>query len=115
VGMRGSELLGLSRVPEVLRGVLANRLEHPVTLARMANQTLVDERLQRVEIGLRDRLGGFESAAAEEDGEPAEEALLVLGEQVVAPLDRRPEGALPLRSVSSAAREEWQALLGRER
>ena len=44
--------------------VLADRLEHPEALAGVADQALVDQRLQHVEVGLGDLLGRLEGAAA---------------------------------------------------
>ena len=43
-----------SRGLELLRGVLADRLEHPVAPVREAEQALLDERLQGVEVGVAD-------------------------------------------------------------
>ena len=64
-------------------GVLADRLQHPEALAGVAQEALVDERLEEVEVGVADVFGGVEGAAAGEDGEAREELLFVLGEQVV--------------------------------
>ena len=50
---------------------------------RVAQQALLDERLQDVEVGVADVFGSVERAAAGEDGEAGEELLLVFGEQVV--------------------------------
>ena len=49
----------------------------------MAQEALLDERLQDVEVGVADLFGRVERAAAGEDGQAREELLLVLGEQVV--------------------------------
>ena len=49
----------------------------------MAEEALVDERLQDVEVGVTDLFGRSEGAAAGEDCEPREELLLVRAEQVV--------------------------------
>ena len=74
-----------------------------------------------VEIGLSDLLGGFEGAAAAEDGEPREEPLLVLVEELVAPLDRGAQRPLarigvarPPFSRSSRCVEALDQLLRRE-
>ena len=56
------------------RGVLVDRLEHPVALAVEDDEALVDERLQRVEVGAAHLLGRLERAAAGEDRERGEEA-----------------------------------------
>src|SRR5207237_3440746 len=52
------------------------------------------------------RLRRVEGAAAREDCEPGEEALLVRAEEVVAPVERRPERLLVLGGVAAAAGEE---------
>ena len=79
---------------EPLDRVLANRLQHPEALVRVAHEALVDERLQRVEIGTGDVLGGIERAPAAEDGQVCEQVLLVRIEQLVGPLDRRAQRLL---------------------
>ena len=103
-----------------LAGVLPDRFQHPVALIRETKETLFDKRLQGVEVGVSDFLCGFERAAAGEDGEGPKEALLLLGEEVVAPLDRRSQRLLPGVCVAAALeqveplREPLQDLLGRE-
>ena len=58
-----SELLGLARLFEPLGRVLADRLEHPVAGAdlrvALAQEALVEERLQGVGVGAGDLLGGL--------------------------------------------------------
>ena len=49
----------------------------------MAEQALVDERLENVEVGVAHLFGRIEGAAAGEDGEAGEELLLAAAEQVV--------------------------------
>ena len=53
-------------------------------------QAQVDECRERVEIGVADLLGGLQRAAADEDGETAEDRLSLFVEQLVTPLDRGP-------------------------
>ena len=53
----------------------------------------------------------WERAAAGEDGETGEDALLLGREQPVRPVDRRAQRALPLGKVARAPRQEWQPLL----
>ena len=77
----------------------------------MAEEALLDERLQRVELGLAHLLGCLDRAAAGEDGEAGEEALLSAAEQVVRPRDRRAQGALPLGEVARASAQEREPLL----
>ena len=57
-------------------------------------EALVDERLERVGIGVAHDLGGLVVAAAGEDGEPPKEPLLFGIQEVVRPLDRSPERLL---------------------
>ena len=90
---------------ELLRGVLADRLEQPVPLARQAEQALLEQRLERVQVGVADGLGSLEDAAVGEDGEPAEEPSLVVGEEVVRPGDRRPQRLLPRVRVAEASQQ----------
>src|SRR5690242_3892713 len=85
--------------------VIADRLEHPVPLVREAEKAFFDERLERLYVCVGDLLGGFDSAAVCEDGEAAEEGLLVVREQVVAPGNRRPERLLAGIGVSSPVEE----------
>jgi hypothetical protein len=97
-----SKLPCLALTGEPLARELADRLEHPVALVRETKQDLLDERLQPLELGVRDILGGFEGAAAGEDGERSNEALLFLRKEVVAPGDRRPQRLLARIGVPAA-------------
>jgi hypothetical protein len=97
-----SELPCLALTGEPLARVLADRLEHPVALVRETDQALLDERLQRVEVGVRDLLGGFEGAAPGEHGESSNEALVFLGKKVVAPGDRRTQRLLACIGVPAS-------------
>ena len=90
---------------EPLRRVLADRLQHPVAAVGEAEQALLDERLEGLEIGVADLLRRVQRAAAGEDGEPREEPPLLGGEEFVAPLDRRPERLLARVSVAAALQE----------
>ena len=77
-----------------------------------ANEALVDERLERVEVGVADLFGGGKRAAAGEDGEPGEELLLGRLEQLVRPLDRRAKRLLALtrrRGRRAGGRGGWRA------
>jgi tetratricopeptide (TPR) repeat protein len=96
VCVASTELLGVARLLEPLQRVLANRLQQPVPLVRVADEALVHQRLQRVQIGLRHLLGVAERAAAGEDREPGEDPLLGRREQLIAPFDRRAQRALAL-------------------
>src|SRR5207247_7679079 len=73
---------------------LADRLQHPEAAVCEPDEALLDQRLQRVQVGAADGLGRFQGAAAGKDREAGEEPPLLLGEEVVAPGDRRPQGLL---------------------
>ena len=78
-----SQLLGSAGLLESLERELADRLQHPETLLRVADEALFDERLQRVEVGVGHFLSRLERAAAGKDGQVGEKELLILGEQIV--------------------------------
>ena len=91
-------------------------------------QALVEQRRERVEVGVADRLGRLERAARREHREAREELLLRGIEQVVRPGDGRPQGGVallgvarpleqvePLRRVARGAARERSASSGRLR
>src|SRR5919201_6567359 len=102
LGVALPHLLGLVRLFDSRGRVLADRLEHPKAFVGVAEEALVDERLEEVEVGVGDFFGRFERAATREDGEPGEELPLFRREEVVAPLDRRSECLLPRVGVTSS-------------
>src|SRR5581483_9304481 len=76
-GLILADVLGLTRLLELLRRIVADRLQHPEATVRMADEALLDQRLQRVEIGSGNLLRGLERTAAGKDGQPREELLLL--------------------------------------
>ena len=125
VGLRPPQGVLLAGHVEPLPGELADRLEHPeallaVRVGAAADEALVEQRGKRVEVGLAHLLGVVEGAAAAEDGEAREEALLVAVEQVVAPGDRGAQRGVALVGVTAALeqveplRDPLQQLLGAE-
>ena len=125
VGLAPPQGVLLTRSVESLPCELADRLEHPeallaVRVGAAADEALVEQRRQRVEIRVADRFGGVEGAAAAEDGEPGEQLLLVVVEQVVAPGDRRAQRRVALVGVAPALeqveplRDPLEQLLGAE-
>src|SRR6266508_4316865 len=106
-----AEVVAVATLIEALARVLANRLEHRVALTGVADETLLDKRLERFEIGLGYVFGDLERAASCEDGEAPEQVLLLPGEEFVGPVNRRSEGALASRDVVRAAGQERQSLL----
>ncbi len=101
--MPGRHELGFVSGPEPARGVLANRLEQPIASdavgrggvdgqQRCIDQTRkwlqhIVDRAVGAGLGFRraDRLNSFQSEAAGEDRQPAQQLLLTLAEQVVTP------------------------------
>ena len=86
----------LARLGEAKQRELADRLEHPEAVDAFSRhptavQALVEEGGERAEVRFADLFGCLERAAAAEDGQAAEESLLVAVEQVVRPADRRVE------------------------
>ena len=103
--MTVAELADVREPFEPLFGEFANRLEHPVAVAGAAEEALVDQRGDCVEVGAADLLGGLQRAAARKYGEAGEEVLLGSRQKVVAPGDRRAQRPLPLGGRPRAARE----------
>jgi hypothetical protein len=59
---------GIRELVDSFSGEFANRLEHPVAVAGPAEQALVDERSDCVDVGSTDRFTCLERAAAHEYG-----------------------------------------------
>ena len=70
-----------------------------------AEEALVQERLERRQIGVAHGLGGLEGAACREDGQPGEERLFGGPEEVVGPLDRGAERRVALVGVAGPPRQ----------
>ena len=101
---------GSRRFVESLRGELPDRLQHPHALLAdppraSAEEALVEERLECVEVRLADFFTGLEGAPCSEDREPCEECPLGLVEQVVRPRDGRPQRRVSLVGVSRPSEE----------
>ena len=62
---------------EMLGCELPDRLQEPVATVGEANEALVDERLQAVDVGVTDFFCRLQRAAATEDGQAGEELLLL--------------------------------------
>ena len=104
-------------LPQLLGRVLPNRLEHPVARRRPRSSAprATCRRAARAgrarphvleAVARADRLGRLERPPAGEDREPAQERPLLLGEQVVAPVDRRPQRLLARRARAAPARQQ---------
>ena len=120
--MRGSGCGELPAGGEALQPVLPDGLQHPqawlaIALLHLAQQVVLQQRAHPIQDGARsqasrlgDSLDGRQVAAADEDGEPAEELLHLWGEQLVAPGDGGAHGLLAGRHVARAAGQHLQAL-----
>ena len=88
LGMTPVQLTCEARLLEPFEREFADRLEHPVALlaeppGAAAQEALVKQRSESVEIGVAHRLRGLQRAAAAEHAEPCEQLLLVFVEQVI--------------------------------
>ena len=107
--MATPKIRGLGDLLQPLEGVFVNRLEHeePAPLGR-ADQALVDQRLQALDLGAADGLGGLQREAAGEDAQSPKELSFRIREKVVAPVDRpRRVACLPGASLVPAVRR-WR-------
>src|SRR5262245_66555423 len=78
LGVPALELALLARTRKLLGGVFADRRQHDEALALSSEEVLVDERLQRVEVRPAHLLCSRQRAAAGEDGQVRDDALLAL-------------------------------------
>ena len=123
--MASAQLVLEPALTEPFEREFADGLEHPVALLAelsraAAEQTLVEQRGKRVEIGIAHQLRRLERAAAAEHAEVREQRLLVLVEQVVRPRDGRPERHVTFLGVAGSLErvelvgEALEQRLGRE-
>ena len=107
-------------VDELFLGVLAYRIQQPVAVAVLVgdHQRFLDEGDQQIDhIVLGDRLPGAdelhraERPAAGEDRQPREQRLFRRIEQVVAPVDQRPQRLVPRQLGTAAGRQQAKALV----
>ena len=109
--------LGVGPRREPLGGVGAHGLEHqqPGRLVRTSaahQEALGDQPVERVQVGAGDGLRRLHGGAAGEDPEAREARLLVVVEQVVAPVDRRAQRSLARGRVARARAERGVEPLG---
>src|SRR5262245_7403892 len=109
LGVEATQLVLFAARRQTFARIPANRLQHPEALVRMAQEALLDERLQRAQLGARHLFGRFECAAAAEDRQSREEVSLALVEQIVTPGDGGAQGLLAWVRVA-AALEQVEAL-----
>src|SRR5205085_3690458 len=74
----------------------------PVRIGAASDEALVEQRRKRVEVRATDCFGRLEGAAAAEDGEPGEQLLFIVVEEVVAPGDRGAKRCVALVGVAAA-------------
>ena len=109
LGVPAPEVVDLSCAFESLERVLPDRREHrQPLLVGPPEQAVVEERGEVVEIGVADALGGFDPEPAREHRQSSEDALLPLGEQVVAPRNGSPQCLLPRRQVARPTGEQLE-------
>ena len=103
--MAAPQRLAVAALGQPLERVLANRLQHPEAWlaaghALGAEQVVAQERFHTVDdVELEvpgDGVGSSQREAADEDAEAREEHLLLLGQEVEAPLDRGAQRPVPL-------------------
>ena len=100
--VRELQLRAAFLVPQTLARVLRDRLEQEeAPMLALPYEALVNEPSEHVELGVADGLGCLEIEASGEDGEASEKRLLVVFEQVVAPLDRCQQRLLAGGAISA--------------
>ena len=95
--------------------VLPDGFQHPVPVFTdhvdsTSDQALVEQRLERIDVGVCDRFGRSQRAAAREDGKRSEHASLIAVEELVGPADCGLERPLPLLDIAVARRKEPEPL-----
>jgi hypothetical protein len=110
VGVAAAQIIGFAPSLELVDRVLPDRLEHRDAVPKPPYEALVEQRLERVEVGGTDIFGCLERAAAGENRQTREQLLLVVRQELVAPLDRRAQRPLALRQVTRARGEELEAV-----
>ena len=109
--MAPADLVGVGRFLEPLEREFADRLQHRVARLVAAEQVLVEQRAERVDVCVADGLGAFQRPAARKDGEARERPPFMVVQKVVAPSDRRSQRSLPLRRIARARGQQRQSLL----
>ena len=90
LGVALSNIVSFAGLVETLECEFPDRLQHPIAVVVPdADEALVDERRKQVEVGVADRFDRLKRRAADEDGKPTEEVLLLRRQQLVAPPDHR--------------------------
>ncbi len=104
LGVPAADIVGVARLLEPFESVLANGLEQRESaVADWLEQRELDESGERVEVGVAHRFDRFEREGPCEHADAREQAPRGGFEELVAPLDRRPQRALPLGRVAPTA------------
>src|SRR5207249_11738862 len=95
--------------------VVSNRLEHeesrlPVGSLFRAQQAVLEQDLNGVEIGITHPFGRIEAEAAGKDARARKEALLTRVQEIEAPIERGAHRLLPLGAVARPATKEVEPL-----
>ena len=119
-GVHRPPLVQLTPFGEALAGEVADGPQELEAQGRArverADEAVVDEGAQTVEHGHggarigADLLGALEPERPGEHAEPVEQGLVLGIEQAVAPLERRPEGAVPVGEVLAPADQHAEAV-----
>ncbi len=121
LGVATADVVRFAARLEPFEGEVADGFVHPEAIVGVADEALLHEGLERVQIGIGHLLRGLERAPAGEDGQAREQPLLGGVEQLVRPLDRRAERPLARIGIPAALqevealREPLEDLRGRER
>ena len=99
------ELRLVLSVLQPLAGKLSDRLQHPEAPLREAQQALLHERLQHIEVSAADFLGSFQRGSSWEDREADKELLLTRRQQVVGPLDSGAQRLLAGIAIGASLQE----------
>src|SRR4029450_12877192 len=100
----------IREIAQLFESELSDRPQHEeAPVLAVAQEVLVDQRLQNVELCGADGFRRLELEAPGEHSQPCKQGLLTAGEEPVAPLDGPAQRALPLRCVVCAGRQQVQA------
>jgi hypothetical protein len=121
-GVPSGHLVELAALGELLERVGPHRLEQPVARGRAGGlhdderfcgqvRDAVLDRGRAEARGGRDRARRLQREAAREDGEAMQDGPLDGGEQLVAPVERRPQGLVPRQRGPVAAGEQPESIV----
>ncbi|WP_209644725.1 hypothetical protein [Kibdelosporangium banguiense] len=113
--VRLARLLKLACLGEFEQAVFLDRLEHAVPQGAFADrhqQGLVHQRVEDLQcVAAADMLGRRDRRATREDREPPQDCAFLVGEQVPAPVDHRPQRLMARERGPVAAREQTEPVV----